>query len=219
MTKVTSVISHPENPLQVPDWSGMRSMDPEAAANALTGILARLEGTEKQVFAMRGMAALLIEERELHRFILDNEVGDYYQSFDRFLKCEYPASWSYIRDALRAVKELRELPFADLLEIKRCNLEQLKKVSSGVRLLPEVVKAAKSMPEKQFVAELNQRHDQHLSVKQPVVMATPDDVAEFEAAIAIATLVEGCTTRAEAIRAISISYIQDHPVEQAEEVG
>ena len=38
----------------------------------------------------RGMAALLIEERELHRFILDNEVGDYYQSFDRFLKCEYP---------------------------------------------------------------------------------------------------------------------------------
>ena len=33
-------------------------------------------------------------------------------------------------------------------------------------------------------------------------------------AIAIATLVEGCTTRAEAIRAISISYIQDHLVEQ-----
>ena len=47
MTKVTSVISH-QTP-DVPDWSGMRSMDPEAAANALTGILARLEGTEKQV--------------------------------------------------------------------------------------------------------------------------------------------------------------------------
>ena len=27
-------------------------MDPEAAANALTGILARLEGTEKPVFAL-----------------------------------------------------------------------------------------------------------------------------------------------------------------------
>ena len=50
-----------------------------------------------------------------------------------------------------------------------------------MRLLPEVVRAAKSMPEKQFVAELNQRHDQHLSVKQPVVMATPDDVcSRFE---------------------------------------
>lgn len=214
MTKVTSVISH--HTADVPDWTGMRSMDPEAAANALTGILARLEGTEKQVFAWRGMAALLIEERELHRFILDNEVGDYYVSFDRFLKCEYPASWSYIRDALRAVKELREVPFADLLEIKRCNLEQLKKVSSGVRLLPEVVKAAKSMPEKQFVEKLNRDHDQHLAAKTPIVMATPDEIEEFEAAIAIATLVEGCTTRAEAIRAISISYIQDHQVEQGE---
>ena len=219
MTKVTSVISHPENPLQVPDWTGMRSMDPEAAANALTGILARLEGTEKTVFAWRGMAALLIEERELHRFILDNEVGDYYQSFDRFLKCEYPASWSYIRDALRAVKELREVPFSDLLEIKRCNLEQLKKVSSGVRLLPEVVRAAKSMPQKQFVEKMNREHSQHLEVNKPMVMAPEEDCEERETAIALAIAVEGCTTRAEALKAIYISYIQDHPVEQAEDVG
>ncbi len=204
---------------QTPDWSSLRSADPEWASVQLTKILSSLEGSEKTLFAVRGMCALLIEERELYRFFIDQEIGDYYVSFDRFLKCEFPASWSYIRDALRAVKELREVPFSDLLEIKRCNLEQLKKVSSGVRLLPEVVRAAKSMPEKQFVAELNQRHDQHLSVKQPVVMATPEDVAEFETAIAIATLVEGCTTRAEAIRAISISYIQDHPVEKAEEVG
>ena len=35
MTKVTSVISR-QIP-DVPDWTGMRSMDPEAAANALTG--------------------------------------------------------------------------------------------------------------------------------------------------------------------------------------
>ncbi len=87
------------------------------------------------------------------------------------------------------------------------------------RLLPEVVKAAKSMPEKAFIEKLNREHDQHLEAKTPIVMATPDEIEEFEAAIAIATLVEGCTTRAEAIRAISISYIQDHPVEQEEEAG
>jgi hypothetical protein len=39
MTKVTSVISH-QIP-DVPDWTGMRSMDPEAAENALTGTLSR----------------------------------------------------------------------------------------------------------------------------------------------------------------------------------
>ena len=52
-----------------------------------------------------------------------------------------------------------------------------------------------------------------------MVMATRMGFSWFEAAIAIATLVEGCTTRAEAIRVISISYIQDHPVEKAEDVG
>ena len=218
MTKVTSVISHPENPLQVPDWSGMRSMDPEAAANALTGILARLEGTEKTVFAWRGMAALLIEERELHRFILDNEVGDYYQSFDRFLKCEYPASWSYIRDALRAVKELREVPFSDLLEIKRCNLEQLKKVSSGVRLLPEVVRAAKSMPEKQFVEKLNREHDQHLETSRPVVMAPGEVCTIFEQAVDRVIMFYGCT-RAEALEHIGSEILEKYPIEQAEEAG
>ena len=204
---------------QTPDWSSLRSADPEWASVQLTKILSSLEGSEKTLFAVRGMCALLIEERELYRFVIDQEIGDYYVSFDRFLKCEYPASWSYIRDALRAVKELREVPFADLLEIRRCNLEQLKKVSSGVRLLPEVVKAAKSMPQKQFVEKLNREHSQHLEVKQPMVMAPGEDCEERETAIALAIAVEGCTTRAEALKAIYISYIQDHQVEQAEEAG
>jgi hypothetical protein len=193
-------------------------MDPEAAANALTGILARLEGTEKQVFAWRGMAALLIEERELHRFILDDEVGDYYVSFDRFLKCEYPASWSYIRDALRAVKELREVPFADLLEIKRCNLEQLKKVSSGVRLLPEVVKAAKSMPEKALVSELNEKYDQHLQTSRPVVMAPGEVCTIFEQAVDRVVAYYECT-RAEAMEYIAFDILDMYPIEEAEEAG
>ncbi len=216
MTKVTRVISH-QVP-DVPDWTGMRLMDPEAAANALAGLLARLEGTEKTVFAWRGMAALLIEERKLHRFILDNEVGDYYVSFDRFLKCEYPASWSYIRDALRAVKVLWEVPFVDLIEIKRCNLEQLKKVSSGVRLLPEVVKAAKSMPEKAFVEKMNREHDQHLETNRPVVMAPCEVCTIFEQAVDRVIVFYGCT-RAEALEHIGQEILEKYPLDQEEEMG
>ena len=202
-----------------PDWSELRNAPPEQAMDSLRAILVALDGSEKKLFALRGMAALLVEERQLFRFDYDDEVGDYFQSFDRWLKVACPASWSYIRDALRAVKELREVPFADLLEIKRCNLEQLKKVSSGVRLLPEVVRAAKSMPQKQFVEKLNREHSQHLEVKQPMVMAPREDCEERETAIALAIAVEGCTTRAEALKAIYISYIQDHQVEQEEEAG
>lgn len=207
---MASAISH----LRTPDWFAIRVMHPESAMTSLTSILTNLDPLEKQVFAMRGMAMLLVEERELYRWVIDEEVGDYFTSFDRWMKVTLPNSWGYCRDALRAVKELKDLPFEDLLQIKRCNLEQLKRVSSGVRLLPEVVKAAKTMPEKAFVEKLNTDHDQHLEVKQPVVMATTDECEEFETAISIAIAVEGCTTRAEAIRAISINYIQDHAVEE-----
>ena len=206
---MSSVISH-QNPLDAPDWNQLRSMCAEVAGKRLTGFLRGLDGVEKQVFALRGMAMLIVEERELYRWVLDEEVGDFYQSFDRWMKQELPTSWGYCRDALRAVKELKDMPFEDLLQIKRANLEQLKKVSSSVRILPEVVAAAKSLTEKSFVAKMNEEHDQHLETKQPVVMATQDDCEEFETAIALAIAVEGCTTRAEAIRAVSISYIQDH---------
>ena len=63
------------------------------------------------------------------------------------------------------------MPFEDLLSIKRANLEQLKQVSSNVRLLPAVIEAAKTLPEKAFVEKLNRDHAQHLEVKQPVAMA------------------------------------------------
>ena len=209
---MSSVISNqtPDNPLIAPDWAEMRVEVAETAANRLTAFLKRLDGIEKQVFALRGMAMLIIEERELYRWVMDEEVGDYYTSFDRWMKQEFPNSWGYCRDALRAVKELRQVPFEDLLQIKRCNLEQLKRVSSNVRLLPEVVRAAKVMPEKQFVEKLNKDHDQHLEVKQPVTMAGAEDCAEFEAAIARA-MERGATTRAEAIKDISVNYLLDFP--------
>ena len=204
-------ISH--DPLSTPDWTELRSECQETAGTRATAFLARLDGIEKHVFALRGMAMLIVEERELYRWVMDEEVGDYFQSFDRWLKQTCPNSWSYCRDALRAVKELKDMPFTDLLEIKRANLEQLKKVSSGVRLLPEVVRAAKSMPEKQFVEKMNREHSQHLAVKQPVVMAEPDACEDFEEAIEMAIVCEHCVGRAEAIRAISICYKQDWAVE------
>ena len=141
------------------------------------------------------------------RFFVDLEVGDYYASLDRFLKVEFPGSWGYIRDALRAVKELKDLPFTDLLEIRRCNLEQLKKVSSSVRILPEVVAAAKAMPEKAFVSKLNAEHHQALEVKQPVLMAEQSISRIVDQAIEMAMALEGCTSRSSAFEAIAAYFV------------
>ena len=198
---------------ETPNWAALRAELPEVASRKISGILISLDKTEKQVFAMRGMCALLIEERQLYRFVVDEEVGDYYQSFDRWLKHTCPESWSYVRDALRAVKELKDVPFTDLLEMKRANIQQLKQVSSNVRALPEVIAAAKKLPEKELVAKLNAEHEQHLEVHKPVVMAPSEDVDEFEQAIEMVTLLDDCHSRAEAIKAIGVRIIQECSVE------
>lgn len=207
---MSSAILHPENQFLVPDWGTLKVMDPEDAAVALRSILCAWDRAEEQAFAIRGEAMLLIEERSLFRYIIDEEVGDYYVSFDKWLKDTLPRSWGYCRDALRSRKECRAIPFTEYSQMKRCNIEQLKRVSSNVRLLPEVVRAAKVMPEKQFVEKLNKDHDQHLEVKQPVTMAASEDCAEFEAAISRA-MERGAATRAEAIKDISLNYLLDFP--------
>ena len=191
------------------DWARMRSEPAPEAADELRAILGALDGIEDKVFALRGMACLLIEERQLWSEHEDPEVGQPFASFDRWLKAAAPKSWSYCRDAMRVVKELGA-DFPDLLRIRRCNLEQLKRVSSNVRQLPAVIEAAKTLPEKAFVEKVNREFEQHLEIKQPVVMAPQGDVAEFNAAIEMALLIEeGCETRADAIKAIAVSYLSD----------
>ena len=194
------------------DWARMRSEPAPEAADELRAILGALDGIEDKVFALRGMACLLIEERQLWSEHEDPEVGQPFASFDRWLKAAAPKSWSYCRDAMRVVKELGA-DFPDLLRIRRCNLEQLKRVSSNVRHLPAVIEAAKTLPEKAFVEKLNRDHAQHLEVKQPVAMASAEDCAEFEAAIARA-MERGATTRAEAIKDIAVNYLLDFPISE-----
>lgn len=197
-------------PVLTIDWAEVRELPSQDAASALQGLLRSLEGIEDNVFAVRGMACWIVEDRELYKELDDPEVGQKFASFDRFLKVTCPKSWSYCRDAMRVVKELREIPFTELVRIRRCNLEHLKKTSSGVRTLPAVIEAARTLPEKALVEKLNREHNQHLEVKQPMVMASADDVAEFESAIQMAMELEECQSRAEAIKAIAVDYLTGH---------
>jgi hypothetical protein len=185
-------------------------MAQETAAERLTAILASADRMEKQVYALRGMAMLIVEERELFRWVIDEEVGSPFQSFDRWLKQTCPESWSYCRQALNTIKELRETPFEDLLQITRANLEQLKKVSSGVRLLPGVVNAAKSMPEREFVEKMNRDHSQHLETRKPIVMAEASVSSKIDEAVEMATVLYGCKCRSEALEAVCEDFILAH---------
>jgi hypothetical protein len=164
-----------------PDWNEIRMYDPPRAAARLASILSDLEASEKQVFAIRGMCALLAEERELWKEFIDPEVDKPFASFDRWIKWVCPASWGYVRDALRAVKELRDVPFVDLLDMPRTNIETLKKVSTAVRKEPKVIEAAKTQTEAQFAQTLSRDHGQHIETKKTLkVTYDAGEYAEVE---------------------------------------
>jgi hypothetical protein len=144
----------------------------EMDAESLRSLLASLDGIEEQVFAARGMAALMIEER-----ILWQPLG--FPSFDVCLKAICPKSWGYCRDAMRTVKELREMPLADLLQIPRVNLQTMRQLSTGVRNDPKVIEAAKNLSEKDFREGIRQHFpDQHIEARHRMLLDFSD--GEYE---------------------------------------
>ena len=97
---------------------------------------------------------------------------------------------------------LPDVPLEDLKDMRRCNLEVVKKLSPKVRRDRKVIESAKTLPNKDFIAETAANHpDQHLDLK-----------SKLEEAIIMAMAIEGCS-RKEAEEVVGESYICEHAVE------
>lgn len=200
-------------PYQRLDWHAVRTMQPADAAMALDGALRALDGLSKRVFIERGLILLEVESRRLWEHLAAPE-GTPYRSFEQWVCSAADYSRRDCFYALAAAKELRDIPVRELSQMTRSNIEVMKTLSSGVRQKPEVIEAAKTLPEREFVAKVQADYpEQHIEARQPLTMAAPDVCAEFEAAIARA-MERGATTRAEAIKDISVNYLLDYPAEE-----
>jgi hypothetical protein len=194
------------------DWAAIGRLPDLEAAKILDARARALERISKSIFAERGLILLEVQERRLWSH-LEASGGQSYHSFEHWVAeaCDYSRRDCFY--SLAAMKELRSIPREDLTQIPRSNLEQLKKVSSSVRLLPQVIQAAKVLPERQFVEALNRDHSQHLEIRQPVVMA-PGEVCEtFEHAVERVIVYYECT-RAEALEYIGNDILGMYPVEE-----
>lgn len=177
-----------------PDWFAIKLMGNEQAAEAVAGILGALDGAEKAVFAARGMALIIVEDRRLW----DGRAP----SMGQWIKNVAPNSWSDCYAAMRTVRELLpDVPMDDLKDMKRCNVETIKKLSPKVRRDRKVIESAKTKPHKEFIAETARNHpDQHLSLK-----------SKLEEAIEMCEAIEGCS-RKQAEEIIGEFYIAENAV-------
>ena len=163
---MTSAISH----LATPDFDAIRAMTSEDAAKPVVSILRTMEAADehiesltRQVYALRGAAMKIAEEKKIYEQFEDEEVGKPFRSLDRWNKATFPKSWRYNQEALATISKLPEVPMEQLVSMPRCNMVMLaNNVSSSVRALPDVLEAAQTLSEDEFAAKLTKDHGQAL---------------------------------------------------------
>jgi len=188
-----------------------REMSNHNAAFWLTRRLRELEDIWRRGFAARGLILLEVETRELWRYVDDSD-GKPFTSFNRWLIACAPHSERDCRYALAAVKELQDVPKPDLLEIPRMNLEVLKSVSTSVRSQPEVLEAAKTLSEAEFVAHLQvTQPTQHIEATKRLVLTYPaGDLSVIEAALDLVGTLSKVESREGQLLALCIDFIGEH---------
>ena len=171
-----NAISH----LPSPDFDAIRSMPSEMAAAPIVDILRtveaadeRIESLTRQVYALRGAAMKIAEEKKVYQFFEDEEVGKPFRSLDRWNKITFPKSWRYNQEALATISKLPDVPMEKLVNTSRANILTLTQVSSNVRVLPEVLEAAQTLSEDAFADKLTRDHHQALERKVTIKMTYP----------------------------------------------
>lgn len=192
----------------VVDVPAIRSMGSQDAANTLDSLMRTLDGIAKRGFAARGMCLLLMEERELWKDLIDPDTKEPYRSLNSWILLAAPYSHGSCHDALRTIKELREMPIEDLLVIPRANLQRLKELSTSVRKEPAVIEAAKTLSEDQFVDLIQMDYpQQHLDKPvRPTLRVTP----AVEAALDLVGTLMGIADRQGQLDGLCVDFVLEH---------
>ena len=192
----------------------VRSLEDSDAAYALDTRLRLIDWGYRRSFVERGLILLEVEERQLWKLMLRLDNGEAYTSLNSWICDAAPYSRSDSFAALRAVKELRDIPTDMLLEMPRVNVQVLQALSSQVRQDEGVLEAARTHSKKDFVAMIERDHPQQ-HIKEDAY-EDPD----VELAIKMAQALEdGCDSRRDALKCIAIAYIQEMQLRYDEHMG
>lgn len=207
---MTSIILDSREAITETTLIRLRSLADEEAAVILDSRMSTLEDIWKTSFVERGLIALEIEERLLWQHIDDPKTGIPFTSKERYILTRCPQSRSDVYAALKAVKELRDVPRDALREIPRCNVNVLQSLSSKVRQQPEVLEAARTMTEKQFVAKIAADHpQQHIESKHIIKLNFTASAGEVVERLIEQTMErDGYTSKEEVIEAWGVDYMQ-----------
>jgi hypothetical protein len=192
----------------------------DIAAKQVDSRLIALENVHKKTFIERGILLLEAERRLLWQYIVNPETGHPFSSFHRWLLARAPHSRSDCYAALAAAKDLQDIPEQELIEIPRCNISLLRKLSTQVRRESAVLGAAKVSSEADFTAKIERDYpNQHVEGKRRLVLTLSQSAYDSITAILEQAMeVFSTTSPAEALEGImsdwSLSYPQEESIQR-----
>lgn len=197
----------------------LRSMPDEIAAVALDGQMRTLEAIWRRSFLARGLILLEMEQRMLWKHLTDPATGEPYKSLGVWIITAAPQSRSGAYAALSAVKELRDIPREHLEGVSRCNVSVLQALSTAVRNDPAVLRAARDLPEREFIRKIQKDWpSQHIEERKMLHMNPVKSASiVIEQGIRKAMEVEGLTTREQVLELWACNYLAEHLEVEAED--
>lgn len=202
---------------QVEELTVAISLSDELAASFLDKNLRELEKQYTQGFIARGLILMQMEERKLWGLLTDSTTGEKYSSLEKWIVSAATHSRSDCFAALKAVKELRDVPTDKLLDMPRVNVMVLQALSSYVRKQPSVIKSAQEKTNKQFLQEIQQDFpDEHIEERKTIHLSPVKSAKTvIDRAIEMAMVLEDVTTREAVIEGWAIEYIEENKEQYA----
>lgn len=193
------------------DILNLREIDDLEAADIYDARVRRLERQNRRSFIEMGMICLEISDRELWKKLVSSETNKYFHSFDAYMLSALNVSRSSAYSAMKAVRDLKEVPAEDLLEMPRCNAMTLSGLSTAVKKDPQIITFAKEKSEEEFIDEVSKRYpDQHIEAKQSVRLKTDKSSRlVFDKAVEAMMILYDAENREQAIEFLCTRFLSE----------
>lgn len=192
------------------DIQNLRDVDDLEAADIFDARIRRLEARHRATFVEMGLILMEVEDRELWKVLINQETGQYWTSYDRWLCDAAPISRSGGYAAVKAMRSI-VVPISELKEMPRFAVETMARLSPAVQRNPVVIISAKQDSEEEFLDKLEKNFpDQHIESKRSVRLKTDKSArAVFDKAVEAVMVLYEAKTREEAIDFLCTRFLHE----------
>jgi len=188
-----------------------RTWEPGAAAMVYDLRLRMIESDHKARFTELGLIMVECVSREFWKLVTLS-TGKKPESWTQWVQDAMPVAASTAFAAMDVAQKLKHIPAEERAEMPRGNLEVMAVMSTNLTGSATLKKAAKELKPEKFREMVEQRHpEQHIEAHKPMRLKPERSGRKvIDEAIRMAQVLEGATTREDAMEKICQLYIDDN---------